>query len=49
MFHHLTLISAAFTAIAIKWDESTQFTHPTLHALALAGMAAVAYSMLAAA
>lgn len=49
MFTPLTLIAAAFTAIVIKLDKSTQFTHPTLHVLALAGMASVVYSVVAAA
>lgn len=48
MFTHFTIIAAALTAVFIKWDKSTQFTHPTLHLLAFAGMAGVVYSMVAA-
>jgi hypothetical protein len=48
MFHHLTILSAALTALFIKWDQRTQFTHPTLHLLAFFGMAGVVYSLVAA-
>lgn len=48
MFSHLTIISAALTAIFIKWDRSTQYAHPALHMLAFAGMAGVVYSLVAA-
>jgi hypothetical protein len=48
MFSHLTLISTVMTALFIKWDKSTQFTHPTLHVLSLVGMLGVAYSLVAA-
>jgi len=48
MFAHLTLISTVLTALFIKWDKDTQFTHPTLHVLAMAGMAGVMYSLVAA-
>lgn len=47
MFTHLTLISAALTALVIRWDERTQFTHPVLHVLAAIGLGTVAYSLLA--
>jgi hypothetical protein len=49
MFTHLTIISTALTALFIKWDKDTQFTHPTLHFLALAGMFGVVYSVVTAA
>lgn len=49
MFTPWTLIAAAFTAVVIKLDKNTQYTHPTLHVLALAGMASVVYALVAAA
>lgn len=48
MFSHLTIITTALTAIFIKWDKETQFTHPTLHFLSFAGVLSVMYSLVVA-
>lgn len=48
MFTHLTIITTVLTALFIKWDKSTQFSHPSLHLLAMAGMAGVVVSLVAA-
>lgn len=48
MFTHLTIITTLLTALFIKMDKRTQFTHPTLHVLSLAGIAGVVYSLVAA-
>lgn len=47
MFAHPLLISTVLTALFVKLDKDTQFSHPSLHVLALAGMAGVLVSMVA--
>lgn len=47
MFAHPILISTLLTALFVKLDKDTQFSHPSLHVLALAGMATTLFSVVA--
>jgi hypothetical protein len=42
------IVSVVITLLAIEIDKFTNFTHPSLHWVALAGMAGVMYSLVAA-
>ena len=42
------IVSVVITLLAIEVDKFTQFTHPSLHWVALVGMAGVMYSLVAA-
>lgn len=39
------IISIVITLLAIEIDKFTNFTHPSLHWVAIAGMAGVMYSL----
>ena len=44
MFNGLTIFTVALAAFFIRMDKRTQFSHPSLHLLALASIAGVIYS-----
>ena len=45
MHSEITLVSLIISVLAIELDKLTQFTHPTLHAVAAAGILVTVYSM----
>lgn len=45
MHTEVTIISFVVAALAIELDKITQFTHPTLHALAVIGILGVIFSL----
>lgn len=47
MFNGLTIFTVAMAALFIRMDKRTQFSHPSLHLLALASIAGVIYSVAA--
>jgi hypothetical protein len=45
MHSDLTIVSAVITVLAIEIDKFTQFTHPSLHFIAFAGVLALVFSL----
>jgi hypothetical protein len=45
MHTEFIIFSIVITVVAIEMDKITQFTHPTLHVVALAGLLSVVYSV----
>jgi hypothetical protein len=45
MFNDYTIISFVVAALAIELDKITQFTHPTLHVIAVIAMLGLVFSL----